>query len=341
MRAVRAQLHAVGYARRIVIPSGLPLRLGHSGPLVRDLNRRLAGAGIRDVGEPDVFDEQTEQALKAFQASRRLIEDGICGRQSWGALVDAAHRLGDRMLYLRSPMTRGDDVTELQQRLGSLGFDAGYVDGIFGPDTQAAVRLFQHNQGVNPDGMVGAETVAALARLAVRRTGDKTVAEVREIDRLSREPSGFAGHRLVIGEGGGIPAVVDSVARRLRSDGAEVLTLHHPDLSVHARTANDWEGTVYLGITLATKDWSAAYFSTEGFVSAGGRHLARCCEAQLGAALAVSVPAKPLRIPILRETRMPAVWCRLGPPSQMVQQAPAVAGALREILTAWCREPIR
>jgi len=69
--------------------------------------------------------------------------------------------------------------------------------------------------------------------------------------------------------------------------------------------------------------------------------LDRGVEAQLGAALAVSVPAKPLRIPILRETRMPAVWCRLGPPSQMVQQAPAVAGALREILTAWCREPIR
>lgn len=324
-----------------MIPSGLPLRLGHSGPLVRDLNRRLFAAGFEDVGDPDVFDEQTEQTLKAFQAARRLVSDGICGRQSWGALVDAAHRLGDRMLYLRSPMTRGDDVTELQQRLGSLGFDAGYVDGIFGPDTQAAVRLFQRNQGVNADGMVGAETVAALARLAMRRTGDKTVAEVREIDRLSRDPSGFVGHRLVVGECGGIPAVVDSVARRLRSDGAEVLTLHHPDLSVHAQTANDWDGTVYLGITLATGDWSAAYFSTEGFVSAGGKNLARCCETQLAGALGVSLPAQPLRIPILRETRMPAVWCRLGPPSRMVQNAPAVAAALREILTAWCRDPIQ
>ncbi len=323
-----------------MIPSGLPLRLGHSGPHVRDLNQRLTTAGFGDLGDPDVFDERTEQALKAFQASRRLIEDGICGRQSWTALVDAAHRLGDRMLYLRSPMTRGDDVTELQQRLGSLGFDTGYVDGIFGPETESALRRFQHNQGVNPDGMVGAETVAALDRLAVRRTGDKTVAEVRQADRLIREPSGFGGHRLVLGECGGIPAVVDSLARRLRIDGAEVLTLHHPDLAVHASTANEWSGTVYVGITLATSDWSAAYFSTDGFTSAGGQTLARGCESLLGSVLGVDVPAKPMRIQILRETRMPAVWCRLGPPSRMVQTAPAVALAMREVLTAWCRRPI-
>ncbi len=319
---------------------GLPLRLGDRGPYVRDLNRRLAAAGFVDVGELDVFDELTLASLKAFQLSRRLIADGICARQTWHALVDSAHRLGDRILYLRSPMTRGDDVTELQQRLGSLGFDAGHVDGVFGPDTEAAVRLFQHNQGVNPDGMVGTETTQALGRLAGRSSGNKTVAEVREVDRLIREPSGVLGRRLVIGECGGISVIVDSVARRLRNDGAEALTLHHPDLSVHARTANDWGGTVYVGITLATEDVSAAYFSTEGFTSAGGRNLAMRCESLLGDVLGVAVPAKGMRIPILRETRMPAVWCRLGPPSLVVLSSAAVSATLHTILTNWCGRPL-
>ena len=101
-------------------PSGLPLRGGDVGPSVRDLHRRLSAAGYHDTGNPDRFDDHTEKALREFQASRRLVEDGICARQTWSSLVDADYRLGERMIYLRSPMTRGDDVTDLQQRLGSL-----------------------------------------------------------------------------------------------------------------------------------------------------------------------------------------------------------------------------
>ena len=104
---------------------------------------------------------------------------------TWAALIEADFRLGDRMLYLRSPMTRGDDITDLQQRLGSLGFDAGYVDGIFGPDTESAVRNFQANQGLTPDGVVGPDTVMALGRLAGRRS------ERRPSPRFAR-PSVFA-----------------------------------------------------------------------------------------------------------------------------------------------------
>jgi len=146
-------------------PPGLPLRRGDAGAGVRDLHRRLASAGFTDVGELDVFDETTELALREFQAARRLVADGICAQQTWAALVDAHFRLGDRMLYLRSPMTRGEDVADLQLRLGNLGFDAGGLDGIYGPDTEAAVRDFQHNQGLNADGTVGRSTIAALDRL--------------------------------------------------------------------------------------------------------------------------------------------------------------------------------
>ena len=71
------------------------------------------------------FREGTRAAVEAFQYRRGLRVDGVCGRQTWSALVEAGRRLGDRFLYRRSPMLRGDDVAELQQRLSALGFDTG------------------------------------------------------------------------------------------------------------------------------------------------------------------------------------------------------------------------
>jgi N-acetylmuramoyl-L-alanine amidase len=316
-------------------PTGLPLRNGDTGPAVRDLHRRMAAAGFAHTGDPDCFDDQTEKLLREFQASRKLVDDGICARQTWAALVDADYRLGDRMIYLRSPMTRGDDVTDLQQRLGSLGFDAGWLDGIFGPDTERAVRDFQHNQGINADGVVGRETVAAFERLAGRRSGDKTVTEVRDLERL-RAHTGVAGHRLVIGEEGGLPAIVDGLARRLRLDGADVLTLHQPDLSDQARTANAWDGSAYVGLALADEGQQISYFEIEGFTSHGGRSLAHQCAAALRGILEHEVDATGMRLPVLRETRMPAVWCRLGPAPLVVERAAAVTEALRDAVTTWC-----
>jgi peptidoglycan hydrolase-like protein with peptidoglycan-binding domain len=57
----------------------------------------------------------------------------------------------------------GPDVKALQQKLKDLGFDPNGVDGTFGPGTKAAVIAFQNSKGLQPDGMVGPGTMAALA----------------------------------------------------------------------------------------------------------------------------------------------------------------------------------
>lgn len=56
----------------------------------------------------------------------------------------------------------GPDVTALQKRLKSLGFDPKGVDGHFGPGTEAAVRAFQKAEGLTINGKVGPTTRAAL-----------------------------------------------------------------------------------------------------------------------------------------------------------------------------------
>lgn len=58
---------------------------------------------------------------------------------------------------------RGAAVASLQRALGSLGHDLA-VDGVFGANTQRAVRTFQSRSGLQATGVVDARTKAALAQ---------------------------------------------------------------------------------------------------------------------------------------------------------------------------------
>ena len=61
---------------------------------------------------------------------------------------------------------RGDDVKLLQHRLNILGSQLT-VDGIWGVQTDSAVRGYQYRAGLTVDGIVGAKTRAALIRDAI------------------------------------------------------------------------------------------------------------------------------------------------------------------------------
>lgn len=65
--------------------------------------------------------------------------------------------------------TRGEAVRVLQQTLARHGHPLAQ-DGVFGMNTDAAVRSFQRRNGLVEDGIVGPQTQVALA--APRRTGD-------------------------------------------------------------------------------------------------------------------------------------------------------------------------
>lgn len=54
--------------------------------------------------------------------------------------------------------SQGMAVAELQNRLLELGYYEGEVDGQFGPGTQAAVKRFQEQNGLDADGIAGTET---------------------------------------------------------------------------------------------------------------------------------------------------------------------------------------
>ncbi|MGB8690458.1 MAG: glycoside hydrolase family protein [Microcoleus sp.] len=62
-----------------------------------------------------------------------------------------------RVLKLTDPMMQGEDVRQVQEALKIAGINIE-PDGLFGKDTDSAVRLFQKQKGLTADGVVGAET---------------------------------------------------------------------------------------------------------------------------------------------------------------------------------------
>jgi N-acetylmuramoyl-L-alanine amidase len=153
----------------------------------------------------------------------------------------------------------------------------------------------------------------------------------------------MTGRRVVVGETGGLAALADSVRRALARSGCSVYTLHDPDESAQAGQANRLNGEVYLGLRLEseTAGCGSAYFvGYSGIGSEGGRRLAETVQATLPAALAIpDRGVRGMRLPVLRETRMPAVLVELGPAAVVVERGVAVAGAMARAVADWVSSP--
>ena len=67
-----------------------------------------------------------------------------------------------KVLRLTSPMTQGPLVRAVQEALTQQGYHPGTIDGVYGPQTVAAVEIFQRDQGLVPDGEVSEFTFQAL-----------------------------------------------------------------------------------------------------------------------------------------------------------------------------------
>jgi len=293
-------------------------RLGDEGAAVRDIQDRLDALGY--PCRPDLrslFGDGTHEAVKGFQKARGLGVDGIVGPDTWRTLYEAGYRLGDRMMFLRRPMIRGEDVSELQSRLSSLGFDPGKVDGVFGPQTERAVIEFQHNRDLAEDGKAGPEVVTEI-HLVTRGEMKEGRQGVREREWLRRLPPTVAGARVYLDAGcrdaheatvawdaasatalglqekGGLPVMSRSqdasLPERLRARRANVLG---SDLIVAFQVNPDGDDYVF-------------YFASEHGTSAAGELLARSIAAVAGGQVEGRASA------MLKETRAPAAVVSRG-----------------------------
>ena len=200
------------------------LRLGDRGAAVAEVRAALVVLGhlpTRD-SEP-VFDRAVDHAVRAFQQHRGLIVDGIVGSATYRALKEASYKLGARTLIyqLAAPMS-GDDVATLQTRLLELGYNSGRPDGIFGPQTDQALRSFQRECGITSDGICGPATLRALGYLARMASGGSPH-RIREEEAVRLSGPQLRGKRVVIDPGhGGDDHGVVAARYGVRGPGADL-----------------------------------------------------------------------------------------------------------------------
>jgi N-acetylmuramoyl-L-alanine amidase len=235
-------------------------------------------------------------------------------------------------------MQRGDDVADLQQRLCTLGFDTGRVDGIFGDGTSHALAEFQRNAGLPIDAIAGAATLRELIRLESRHHDPELISAVRARAALRDAPPTLSGRHVAIGESGGLGSVTGALRRRLLLGGTRVTELHHPDDSTQAQEANELAVDVFMGLRLtpATSACHTSFWAGTHDESQGGRRLAELVQRAVPPSLGIEdAGAHGMSLPILRETRMPSVLIEVGPASMVVERAADLARALTEALAQW------
>jgi len=347
----------------------MQLRRGDVGPAVAEVAATLRALGLLPAtalpamaqSRPAaVFDVELEHAVRAFQQRRGLITDGVVGPSTYRALRDARWTLGDRMLaFLVSSPVTGDDVFALQERLLELGYDVGRPDGIFGPQTEHALRGFQRDYGMTADGVCGPATMRALRQLAPKVRGGRPVF-LREQERVRNAGPRLRGKRIVIdpGHGWGDRGAVAGtaceadlmwdLARRLEgrmaATGMEALLSRGPTSCPEdrdrARFANDAGADLFLSLHTDANPSPFAqgiatyHFGTgNGTTSNVGEALAGFIQRELVARTGMlDCGTHPKTWEILRLTRMPAVRIEAGYLSNAGDRARLLDPIFRDVL---------
>jgi peptidoglycan hydrolase-like protein with peptidoglycan-binding domain len=108
------------------------------------------------IAADGIYGPETRHAVRSYQAAHGLTVDGIVGPQTLGSLGLGATATTASASSSGSAAT----VTAVQSRIGVA------ADGVFGPQTAAAVKHFQAAHGLTADGIVGPATAQALGLAA-------------------------------------------------------------------------------------------------------------------------------------------------------------------------------
>jgi peptidoglycan hydrolase-like protein with peptidoglycan-binding domain len=158
------------------------------GPWVSQLQRDLGQLNYYESPVDGVYGPQTTAAVKDFQRANGLVVDGIDGPATMAKIKQQLitgdnqmnKNLGPAKTAGKAPAVRttnapvryqrGPWVSRLQRDLGQLNYYESPVDGVYGPQTSAAVKDFQRANGLVVDGVAGPATMAKINKQLI--TGD-------------------------------------------------------------------------------------------------------------------------------------------------------------------------
>lgn len=235
---------------------------------------------------------------------------------------------------------RGEDVAELQNRLGSLGFDAGRVDGIFGPATLRALKDFQHNVALPEDGICGPTTVEELLRVFGR--SPTNVHSVKELEDVRSALHALTELEIAVVHEGFMDAPAQLLRSALAIKGAQAQVTMHPDPSTLAQMANMQNAHLCIHLESRGQVSEIRYYQGFSYTSATGRALATLISRHMNhPACNLRVEANGLNVPVLRETRMTAVSVSMQSAEFWVLNSHRAAVAISDAISEWTSSDFR
>jgi peptidoglycan hydrolase-like protein with peptidoglycan-binding domain len=146
-------------------PSAL-MSKGDTGMQVRELQHRLHQLAWFSGDITGNYGQTTVEAVRGFQAKRKLRETGAVDSATWATLVKmtrkpTADELNGKLTpgpALMKLGSSGDRVRDLQARLRQIGWYEGKVTGSYGRETVTSVEGFQRRRGLPVTGEVDQRT---------------------------------------------------------------------------------------------------------------------------------------------------------------------------------------
>ena len=108
-----------------------------------------------------VFGTVTRAAVTAFQSAHSLEVTGEADVETLRLLYNTCADIGYGPTELKAGAS-GDEVTDMQERLSSLGYYEPEITGFYGVTTETAVRLFQLANGLEHTGTADVQTLDRL-----------------------------------------------------------------------------------------------------------------------------------------------------------------------------------
>lgn len=166
------------------------LRHGMQGDAVKRLQEDLDELDYYSGTVTGKFGNLTKEAVRLFQKDHGLTSDGIAGPKTLakikseitgeeakaeesGTAIGAGTVTVNPSVLLKDVSklntevtlrlgSRSGYVTRMQKALSALGYYTDKCDGVFGSDTEAAVKLYQKVRGLMEDGVAGRATLRAI-----------------------------------------------------------------------------------------------------------------------------------------------------------------------------------
>lgn len=170
--------HSKGMAADIVVSGVTPREVAKYAESIG-----ILGIGLYETSADGHFVHIDTRTTKAFwygqgQAYRSTFGSSISTNNN-SSTTSSSTSSGYKTL---SSGSRGNTVRELQEKLNSLGYSCGTVDGDYGAKTANAVREFQRKNGLSVDGIAGPKTFEAInKKIASNSTKIKVTASLLNV----------------------------------------------------------------------------------------------------------------------------------------------------------------